>query len=454
MAPTVRSFSAEFEPLRLVAQFPGSYPGLLESSAPLGPSGGGGRFDILPIGCGECLRLDANRRLSGPHAAGAAGFLGALEDWWLALRMPADAASLPFTGGWLLFLGYELADEVEPRLRLPPSADPVVALAIRAPAAWIRDRRSGRGWVVAEPGYEHLLERLAQDVRVVQEARLADAEPPHIELREEDPERFLDAVVRALEYIAAGDVYQANLSRRWQGRSGAPIDPAALYRRLRAANPSPFAALMREGDFAVISSSPERLLCVRAGTVSTRPIAGTRPRGASPDRDAALIDTLLSNEKERAEHVMLIDLERNDLGRICAGGSVRVDEYMAVESYAHVHHIVSNVSGLLREGVTPIAAIRALFPGGTITGCPKIRCMEIIAELEGTGRGAYTGAIGYLNRDGSCDLNILIRTISVHGATLTFQAGAGIVADSNPAAELAETRAKAKGMLRALGMPA
>ncbi|MGO9989900.1 MAG: aminodeoxychorismate synthase component I [Steroidobacteraceae bacterium] len=451
MAPTVRSFSAEFEPLRLVARFPGAYPGLLESSAPMGPSGGGGRFDILPISCGECLRLDAHRRLSGPHAAGGEGFLRALEDWWLALRMPGDAASLPFSGGWLLFLGYELADEVEPRLRLPPSADPLVALAIRAPAAWIRDRRSGRDWVVAEPGYEHLLERLAQDARLVQAT--PDAEPPRIEVREEEPGRFLHAVARALEYIAAGDVYQANLSRRWQGRSGAPIDPVALYRRLRAANPSPFAALMREGDFAVISSSPERLLCIRAGTVSTRPIAGTRPRGASPDRDAALIDTLLGNEKERAEHVMLIDLERNDLGRICAGGSVRVDEYMAVESYAHVHHIVSNVSGLLREGVTPIAAIRALFPGGTITGCPKIRCMEIIAELEGTGRGAYTGAIGYLNRDGSCDLNILIRTISVRGASLTFQAGAGIVADSNPAAELAETRAKAKGLLRALGMP-
>jgi len=457
VAPTVRSFSAEFEPLRLVAQYPGAYPGLLESSAPMGLSGGGDRFDILPVSCGECLRLDADRRLSGPHAAGAEGFLRALEDWWLALRTPGDAASLPFTGGWLLFLGYELAEEVEPRLRLPPSADPVIALAIRAPAAWIRDRRSGRGWVVAEPGYEHLLERLAEDVRLAQDVRLAeatpDAEPPRIEVCEEDPGRFLHAVTRALEHIAAGDVYQANLSRRWQGRSGGPIDAAAVYGRLRAANPSPFAAFMREGDFAVISSSPERLLCVRAGTVSTRPIAGTRPRGASPDRDAALIDTLLGNEKERAEHVMLIDLERNDLGRICAGGSVRVDEYMAVESYAHVHHIVSNVSGLLREGVTPIQAIRALFPGGTITGCPKIRCMEIIAELEGTGRGAYTGAIGYLNRDGSCDLNILIRTISVRGATLTFQAGAGIVADSNPAAELAETRAKAKGLLRALGMP-
>jgi len=412
---------------------------------------GGGRFDILPISSGECLRLDADRRLSGPHAAGAEGFLRALENWWLALRTSEDATFLPFSGGWLLFLGYELAEEVEPRLRLPPGADPLVALAIRTPAAWVRDRRSGGGWVVAEPGYEYLLERLADDVR--RAAAVPDAESARIDVREEDPARFLQSVARALEHIAAGDVYQANLSRRWLGRCGAPIDPAAVYKRLRAANPSPFAALMREGDFAVISSSPERLLCIRAGTVSTRPIAGTRPRGASPDRDAALIDTLLRNEKERAEHVMLIDLERNDLGRICTGGTVRVDEYMAVESYAHVHHIVSNVSGVLRAGVTPIQAIRALFPGGTITGCPKIRCMEIIAQLEGAGRGAYTGAIGYLNRDGSCDLNILIRTITVRGATLQFQAGAGIVADSNPAAELAETRAKAKGLLCALGMP-
>jgi anthranilate synthase component 1 len=246
-------------------------------------------------------------------------------------------------------------------------------------------------------------------------------------------------------------VYQANLSRQWQGRSDRPIDPASIYKRLRIANPSPFAALMRDGDFAVLSSSPERLLSVRGGTASTRPIAGTRPRGASPERDAELIRSLLGNEKERAEHVMLIDLERNDLGRICAAGTVRVDEYMAVETYAHVHHIVSNVSGLLRDGVTPIQAIRALFPGGTITGCPKFRCMEIIAELEGTGRGAYTGAIGYLNRDGSLDLNILIRTITTRAGTLNFRAGAGIVADSNPDQELAETRAKAEGLLRALG---
>jgi anthranilate synthase component I len=228
------------------------------------------------------------------------------------------------------------------------------------------------------------------------------------------------------------------------------VDPVEIYRRLRATNPSPFAAFLRYGDFACLSSSPERLVSMRGNTVSTRPIAGTRPRGATPLADAALVRSLLDNEKERAEHVMLIDLERNDLGRVCAGGSVRVDEYMSVETYAHVHHIVSNVSGRLRNEVTPIDVIRALFPGGTITGCPKVRCMEIIAELEGIGRGAYTGSVGYLNRDGSCDLNILIRTITSQNGMFKLRAGAGIVADSSPRQELAETRAKAEGMLRAL----
>ena len=239
----------------------------------------------------------------------------------------------------------------------------MIALAIRAPAAWIRDRRSGRAWVTAESGYEALLERFAEDVRRAG-ARRSSARRRESRCTRRSPRSFCDSVGRALEYIAAGDVYQANLSRQWQGRSARAIDPASIYQRLRTTNPSPFAALMRDGDFAVISSSPERLMSVRGGIVSTRPIAGTRPRGASPERDAELIRSLLGNEKERAEHVMLIDLERNDLGRICVGGSVRVDEYMAVETYAHVHHIVSNVSGLLREGVTPMQAIRALFPGG------------------------------------------------------------------------------------------
>jgi anthranilate synthase component 1 len=192
------------------------------------------------------------------------------------------------------------------------------------------------------------------------------------------------------------------------------------------------------------------LLSIRDGVVATRPIAGTRPRGRSLEEDLALIRALSASEKERAEHTMLIDLERNDLGRVCSGGSVQVDEFMSVESYAHVHHIVSNLSGRLRSGLSPVDAIRALFPGGTITGCPKVRCMQIIAELEGVARGAYTGSLGYINRDGSCDLNILIRTITSDGHVLRFRAGAGIVADSDPLQELAETQAKAEGMLRAV----
>jgi len=278
------------------------------------------------------------------------------------------------------------------------------------------------------------------------------------DIAEENPARFLRAVSAALAYIAAGDVYQANLSRQWRISARAPVDPVDIYRRLRLTNPSPFAAMMQVDGFSLMSSSPERLLSIRGGIVSTRPIAGTRPRGPSPDSDVASIESLLANDKERAEHVMLIDLERNDLGRVCVAGTVRVDEYMTVESYAHVHHIVSNVSGRLVDDATPVAVIRALFPGGTITGCPKFRCMQIIAELEGTGRGAYTGSVGYLNRDGSCDFNILIRTLtaaSVAGraSSLCFRAGAGIVADSVPALELAETRAKAQGLLRALQLP-
>ncbi len=452
MGPTVRSFSAEFEPLRLIARFPDVYPGLLESSTHPGTQSAGGRFDILPMACGECLCLGADGALTGSHAGGG-GFLSALEEWWRALRTPAAAVPLPFSGGWLLYLGYELAAEVEPKLRLPASPDDIVALAIRSPAAWIRDHSTGQGWLLAEPGYETLLDTFEAHVRELlsEGDRAVQGALGDLSVHEEEPQRYVSSVLRSLDYIAAGDVYQANLSRQWRVTSDRPLDPVSIYARLRVANPSPYAALLRHGDFALMSSSPERLVSIRAGIVSTRPIAGTRPRGSSEVTDAALMDSLLNNDKERAEHVMLIDLERNDLGRVCVGGSVRVDEYMVLETYAHVHHIVSNVSGQLREDMSPVQVIRALFPGGTITGVPKVRCMEIIGELEGTGRGAYTGSLGYLNRDGSCDLNILIRTLSTQGAAMTFRAGAGIVADSVPLQELAETRAKAKGLLRALG---
>ncbi len=425
---------------------------MLESGAFAADGGASSRFDILPISTGEVLSAAAPGSRDG-------GFLAALDRWWRELALPAapapDAAvaPAPFRGGWMVYLGYELAAEIEPRLDLPGAGDPVCGLAIRTPAAWIRDRRERRAWLLAEPGYESLIDRFIADAAAIgglPDARFAAAGGAGVEVIEEAPERFVAAVRRALEYTAAGDVYQTNLSRLWEGEAPAPLDPVALYLRLRAANPSPFAALLRHRDFAIASSSPERLLAIDGGRASTRPIAGTRPRGATPQEDRDLIRSLLANEKERAEHVMLIDLERNDLGRVCRGGSVRVDEYMTIESYAHVHHIVSNVTGRLRDDVSPVDVIRAVFPGGTITGCPKVRCMQIIAELEGAGRGAYTGSIGYLNRDGGCDFNILIRTLSVQGRRLRFRAGAGIVADSDPAQELAETRAKAKGLLRAL----
>jgi anthranilate synthase component 1 len=266
---------------------------------------------------------------------------------------------------------------------------------------------------------------------------------------EDAPERYLEACRRALGHIAAGDVYQANLARAWRTRMPAAETAGTLYQRLRQANPGAFSGAAALPGFTLLSSSPERLVRVRGRHVDTRPIAGTRPR--LPDGDAAAIAELTGSPKEQAEHVMLIDLERNDLGRLCEAGTVRVDEFMAVESYAHVHHIVSNVSGTLRPDVEPGGVIRALFPGGTITGCPKVRCMQLIGDLEGVGRGAYTGAMGYLALDGSLDLNILIRTMTLRDEEIELRAGAGIVADSVPERELEETRAKARGLLRALG---
>jgi anthranilate synthase component 1 len=318
--------------------------------------------------------------------------------------------------------------------------------------ALLRDRVTGEVIACAERGAEDLLAAQLQSGSVAaSELTGATLTDLGLELDEEEPRRFLDGVGAVLEAIARGDVYQANLSRGWRGRLPATASPAVLYRRLRAANPGPFSGSARLPGFTLLSSSPERLLRIEGATASTRPIAGTRPRGATSDSDASLRTELSLNEKERAEHVMLVDLERNDLGRVCRGGTVRVDEFMTIESYATVHHIVSNVRGELREGVTPGEAIAAVFPGGTITGCPKVRCMELLTELEQSPRDAYTGSIGYLRRDGGLDLNILIRTIVLRGETIEFRTGAGIVADSLPEAELAETRAKARGLLRAIG---
>ncbi len=444
-----RALPAEIDLLSLHRANRARYPLLLESVA-----GGNAlsRWDLLFITNGEGLQLDADgvtRTLDGVAIEG--DFLSALDAQWRELSERDGEASLPFRGGWALYLSYELAAQVEPVLKLPPADGPLpVALALRCPAALLRDRVSGDCVAIAEAGAGHLLDAIATDLAAAQALPpLADWQPP-VQIIEDDAEQFLAGVEKVHGYLRAGDVFQVNLSRAWNAMFAEAPEPAAWYRRLREANPAPFAGLLAHADWALASSSPERLVSVRGNVVETRPIAGTRPRFPGDD-DAERIRELVGHPKERAEHVMLIDLERNDLGRVCVPGSVRVDELMIVESYAHVHHIVSNVRGTLRAGVSPGEVIGAVFPGGTITGCPKVRCMQIIAELEGAGRGPYTGALGYLNRNGDMDLNILIRSAWLADGRLQLRAGAGLVIDSIAEAELQETRAKARGLLRALG---
>ena len=451
-ASLVRTLDGARDLLPLAAAHPQRYPGLLESAAQ-GPTA---RYDILFAFPKEALTLSRDGRVRDTTGNDCgAKFLEALDTRWQQEHPRArDAAlgqpsALPYRGGWLLFLSYELAAEIEPRVHFPAAADAAIpiALALRCPAAIIVDRLGDRTHLVAEAGHDELLEILAADLESA--PLLAMASLAGCAIEEDDAAHFLRGVAAIHHYLLAGDVFQVNLSREWRARDQG-LPPSAVFAHLRLANPAPFAGLLQWQDWAVVSSSPERLVSLHGDAVSTRPIAGTRPRIGGED-DALRLRELIGHPKERAEHVMLIDLERNDLGRVCAPGSVIVDELMTLESYAHVHHIVSNVRGRLRAGVTPGAVIRAVFPGGTITGCPKVRTMEIIAELEGVGRGAYTGSLGYLNRDGDLDLNILIRSFTLHGRTLRFRAGAGIVADSDATQELEETRAKARGLLRALG---
>jgi len=422
-------------------RWPARYPFLLQSVAGHPQSG---RYDIL-FGC-------PGAALSHSVAAGDGDFFAALSATVRAEPAGLLHPDLPFSGGWFLLLGYEAAQFVEPGLRLPRSPYGLPdALAVRCSTAAIHDRERGTTTLIAERDPAQL-EQLRQDVDNYFNNDVQAVDSGLISSVEEDPdERFLGGVSRILDYLRAGDIFQANLSRAWQARLCPGQGYAEVYRRLRQRNPAPFAGLACWQGSTVVSSSPERLLQIDGGWAQTRPIAGTRPRGSGAAEDEALKRRLIGNLKERAEHVMLIDLERNDLGRVCEPGSVEVSELMTIESYAHVHHIVSNVRGHLRAGVGPGEALRAVYPGGTITGCPKVRAMEIIAELEGVGRGPYTGAMGYLSRCGRLDTNILIRSLVVEGEQVSFRTGAGIVADSQPQAELAETRAKARGLLLALG---
>ena len=370
-----------------------------------------------------------------------------------------DPTVPPFQGGMIGYLGYDLAPLIERLPRRAPSDSrlPDIRLALYDTAVTV-DTHTGRaqlwawdllgeGRPAAERrcrGWRKALDRACRSPRAAS-TTVKSIEPPSSAF---DRDSYLATVRRVLEFIAAGDVFQVNLSQRFMARGRR--DPLDLYLRLKAQSPAPFAAFLHWKDLAVISASPESFYQTRGDILVTRPIKGTRPRGIDPDDDTRLAAELLGSPKDRAELTMIVDLERNDLGRVCEYGSVVVRDPLSIESFAQVHHLVATVEGRLRPNASPVDVIRALFPGGSITGAPKIRAMEIIDELELNRRSLYTGAIGYLSRGGSSAFNIAIRTILVEGDRTSFQVGGGIVADSDPEAEYEETLAKGRGMLAVL----
>ncbi|HTP06301.1 MAG TPA: anthranilate synthase component I family protein [Nitrospirota bacterium] len=383
----------------------------------------------------------------------------------------------PFTGGAVGFFSYDFVHQFEklPRtvtvdLDIPESyfvfVDTVVAF----------DHILNRSWIIVNPGareqemgfrrpepdqwgrlYDEAVTRLLAFGSTILakkmkqgDSSVAKGDARRFSLEPNMTQADFEAMVRRCkEYIAAGDIYQANLSQRFTAGIG-DTDPLQLYTVLRDVNPSPFAAYLDFGDLQLVSSSPERLIRLHGGIAETRPIAGTRRRGGDRAETQELSLELLTNQKERAEHIMLLDLERNDLGRVCGYGTVRVDEMMVVEDYSHVIHIVSNVRGELAAGRDAFDLVRSVFPGGTITGVPKVRCMEIIDELEPVARGPYTGSIGYFSNAGDMDLNIIIRTFVIKDRMAHIQVGAGIVADSDPEREYFETIQKAEALKKAL----
>lgn len=440
-APLVHRLAGQVDLLPLAQAAPERYPYLLESvSHGQGLTGHRniGRYSIL-------MGFPLQKRTCNTPAEFSDFRTQVAEDFAKNALVMSDVA-LPFIGGWFAFFAYDYAQAIEPILDLP-QGDLPLAIWHRIPAAVIVDHQSDCTWLVAESGHQSALTQMQQDVA---ESSSLMLKPFSINQVIEEPEqKYLTGVERIKDYILAGDIFQVNLSREWRVDL-ADAEPVSIYEALRQCNPAPFSAYCDFGAWQILSSSPERLTCFDGLWVETRPIAGTRKRSDDQAADLALIEELISHPKERAEHIMLIDLERNDLGRICQPGSVEVDELMVVESYEHVHHIVSNVRGKLQSRLTPMQVVDAVFPGGTITGCPKVRCMQIVAELEQMPREAYTGSLGFVNRDGSLDLNILIRSMIVEGQQVRFRAGAGIVADSIAEKELEESRHKAKGLVNAL----
>jgi anthranilate synthase component I len=376
-------------------------------------------------------------------------------------------AEAPFTGGAVGLFGYDLVRSVEPLgppgpdpLGLPDMAlmltDTLVVFDHLKHTITILTNANLDVWPDVEQAYAaaaaaigEVREALAGPVPRPEGRRGGARDAPAFEpnMSRED---FEAMVRRIVEYIYAGDAFQVVPSQRWSART--PVEAFSIYRGLRAVNPSPYMYFLDFGDFQIAGASPEPLLTVSGRRVSTKPIAGTRPRGCSPEEDRRIEAELLADDKERAEHVMLVDLGRNDLGRVCEYGSVQVDELMEIESYSHVMHIVSSVSGTLREGVGAMDALRSVLPAGTLSGAPKVRAMQIVDELEPVKRGGYGGAIGYLSYAGDLDTAIHIRTVVVKDGVAHVQAGGGTVAQARPEYEYEESVAKSTAAMRAIAL--
>lgn len=442
---------------------------LLESA---GPWAGPGQYSYvaaapLLIFCARGSRCEISG--SDGWTAVSYGNPWLLLEAWLGRFDLIGESDLPFPAGCCAgYWGYELRGFVEPALRPHPLADmpfPDCWLGFYDSLVVFEHAQPGTAWIVStglEPDGSRSLRRGEARLRfwrqLLETAPTAGADVPSPPLPSPAPPQtlpdadFAAQVRRAQRYIRQGDIYQVNLARRWTLAAG--LDAWALYRALSRRSPSPYAAFVETDAGALVSSSPELFLRLDGVAVQTRPIKGTRPRAADPGEDARLGGELWTSAKERAELTMITDLLRNDLGKVCTYGSVRVPELMRLERFSHVQHLVSTVEGRLRAGVTHLAALAACFPGGSITGAPKIRAMQIIDELEPVGRGPYTGALGYLGFNRQSQLSLIIRAAFCAPEATWYHAGAGIVADSDPEAEAAETLAKARGFLDCLDNPA
>ncbi len=464
--PVTLDTFADFDtPLSIYLKLAGGpYSYLLESVQ------GGERFGRYSfIGIGSTTRISVTGStillLSGNRVAERREHtnpMSFISEFMARFKVP-DLKGLPrFCGGLVGAFGYDTVRAIEPKLAAVAKPDtvgtPDILLTLSEELA-IVDNLSGKLTLVvfAEPGFpgawkqaqtrlKELLTKLREPLVIPEDVPVA-SEPAESEFGEE---AFKAAVRRAKQYIVDGDVMQVVLSQRMSKPFKAR--PLALYRALRTLNPSPYMFYFDFGDFHVVGASPEILVRLEDGTITGRPIAGTRKRGATPEEDAALAAELLADPKERAEHLQLLDLGRNDVGRVAKTGTVKVTEQYVIERYSHVMHIVSNVEGTLKDDEGPVSVLRATFPAGTVSGAPKVRAMEIIDELEPSKRGIYAGAVGYLGFNGDMDLAIAIRTAVLKGGRIYVQAGAGIVADSDPDSEWIETQNKAKALLRAAEM--